>query len=49
MQYNSGHRFKELRDKINEEQEYLIKEIQTLKKNQIEVLEMENSLKKDEE
>ena len=34
LQENSGRQFCELRNKINEQKEYFIKEIETLKRNQ---------------
>lgn len=45
MQENADWQFEEHRNKISEQKEYFPKEIQTLKKNQIEHLERKNSLK----
>ena len=43
LQQNSERQFNELRSKINKQNEYLTKEIET-KKNQIEILELKNSI-----
>ena len=45
MQENTNGQFNELRNKTNKQNEYFTKEIETLKKNQIEILEMKNSIK----
>ena len=45
VQKNTNRQFNELRNKTNKQNEYFTKEIETLKKNQIEILEMKNSIK----
>ena len=42
MQENADRQFNELRKQINRENEYFTKEIETLKKNQTEILEVKN-------
>ena len=43
---NSERQFNELRNKINEQKEYFTKEVETLKKHQTEILELNNSINK---
>ena len=45
MQRNTNRWFNELRNQVNQQNKYFIKETETLKKNQIEVLEIKNSIK----
>ena len=45
MQRNTNRWFNELRNQVNQQNKYFIKETETLKKNQLEILEMKNSLK----
>ena len=44
MQENTDGQFNELRNKINEQNKYFTKEIETLKNNHIEILEISNEL-----
>ena len=44
LQENSERQFNELRNKSNEPKEYFTKEIETLKRNQVEILELHNSI-----
>ena len=44
LQENSERQFNELRSKIIEKKEYFTKEIETIKKNQTEILEMKNTI-----
>ena len=46
LQENSERQFNELRNKINEQKEYFTKEVETLKKHQTEILELNNSINK---
>ena len=45
MQRNTNRWFNELRNQVNQQNKYFIKETETLKKNQLKILEMKNSLK----
>ena len=40
LQENSGRRYNDLRHKINEQKDYFTKEVENLKKNQTEILEL---------
>ena len=44
LQENSERQFNELRNKMNEQKEQFTKEIEILKKNQTEILELKNSI-----
>ena len=44
LQENSERQFNDLRNKINEQREFFTKEMQTIKNNQSEMLEMKNTM-----